>query len=170
MEKNKEIKYKEWSEHLRTTKEKSDYSIKRLDLLIISISSGGLYVLLEALRELRGADESINKCYAVICGVLFVITILINFISQISGYKANIFEEEYINIELDILSSNLEKDKKEKKKDKKGQKDKRLKEQDELDDKIKRYNNITEWSNIISAVTLVLGLIFLTLFIFGFIF
>ncbi|WP_298342886.1 hypothetical protein [uncultured Algibacter sp.] len=156
MKKKNEIKYQEWSEHLTNTKEKSDYSLKRMDLLVISISGGGLYVLFETLREFKTGNIIIEDTRLLLwTGITLLLAILINFGSQLSAYYANHFEEEYIQTELKILE------------DEKIKKKKKLElecEQKKYDNKIKRYNLVTDIFNAISILSMIIGLSLLTYF------
>ncbi|WNH10763.1 hypothetical protein [Thalassobellus suaedae] len=156
MKKKNEIKYKEWSEHLTNTKEKSDYSLKRMDLMIISISGGGLYVLFETLREFKtGKIDIENTNLLLFTGIFLLVTILLNFGSQLSAYYANHFEEEYIQNELKILDdSRLNK------------KEKLILEieQKKFDKKKNNFDLTTDILNGLSIITLITGLSLLTYF------
>ncbi|WP_067151068.1 hypothetical protein [Pseudotamlana agarivorans] len=156
MKKKNEIKYQEWSEHLTSTKEKSDYSLKRMDLLIITISGGGLYVLFETLREFKTGNILIENTNLLFCtGLFLLLTILLNFGSQLSGYYANNYEEKYIIIELKLLEGeNLNK------KDKTELKN----EQNGYDKSQNCYNNITHILNNASILTMMIGLGLLSYF------
>ena len=99
-------KYDKWNEHLKTTKEKSDYSQKRMDLLIISLSGASLYLIFQTLKEIKTGKIELENTYLLIpIGILLILTIISNFVSQLSGYKANFNEEEYIQIELELLEN-----------------------------------------------------------------
>jgi hypothetical protein len=64
------------------------YSIQRMDLLIISISGAGVYVILEVLKF--GYDKNLNNPSVLkIAGVLFIISIIFNLSSQLTGRRAN---------------------------------------------------------------------------------
>jgi len=75
------------------------YSIKRIDLLIISICSAGIYICFETIKYLSENAKETNHLVK-ISGVLFTIGIIINFISQLSGYKAN--EQDFLMCEAEI--------------------------------------------------------------------
>ncbi len=65
------------------------YSLKRIDLLIISISGSGIYICFETIKYLvenKYSDiPSLIKC----SGITFLLAIIINFISQITGHLSN---------------------------------------------------------------------------------
>ena len=64
------------------------YSIQRIDLLMISISGAGIYVCLEAMKY--SFENSLGGTSAIkIAGLFFVVAIVLNFISQFTGMKAN---------------------------------------------------------------------------------
>lgn len=72
------------------------YSIERIDLLIISISGGGVYVIFETLKFFRTAVPRVdppNLIYLKLSGGLFIVSIILNIVSQFTGKKSN---QEYI--------------------------------------------------------------------------
>ena len=152
MKKKNEIKYNAWNEHLNNTRERTNYSIRRMDLLIISISGAGIYVIFETLREFKSGKIPIDdSTLLLICGLCFLTAIISNFISQKTGYYSNDFEEKYICIELRKIQ---------------GKKiDGCL--QDEFDKKVKRFNKITNILNIVSISLMLIGLILLAIFNFS---
>lgn len=64
------------------------YSIQRIDLLIISISGAGIYITLETLKYLV-EKNLIDSLQIKLAGGFFVVAIIVNFISQFTGQKAN---------------------------------------------------------------------------------
>jgi len=66
----------------------ADYSMNRIDLLIISISGAGIYACLEILKYLR-ENNICGATHFKIVGLLFGFAIFINFISQWAAYYAN---------------------------------------------------------------------------------
>lgn len=149
-----EKKYNEWFEYLKSTKENISYSQKRTDLLIISISGGGLYVLLETLREFKTGNVDIeNINILIVSGVILLTGIVINFISQITSYHANRYEEEYINLELNKIC------------EKKKKKKKLITiEQKEADKENRKFNKATNILNYISIILMLLGVTLLVYF------
>lgn len=75
-------------------KEGAAYSIQRIDLLIISVSGAGIYTSFELMKYVATSVylkcshiENINV-YFKITALFFTISIIINFISQITAYKS----------------------------------------------------------------------------------
>lgn len=67
------------------------YSVQRMDFLIISICGAGIYSCLETLKY--AFENNINNTWALkLSGGLFIISIAINFISQLTGKKANYYD------------------------------------------------------------------------------
>ncbi len=64
------------------------YSVQRMDLLIISIGGAGIYVILEVLKF--GYEKKLTSPLVLkIAGVLFVLSIISNLFSQLTGRRAN---------------------------------------------------------------------------------
>lgn len=91
-DKEKDFWKQEWKEKRERALVNKWYAIGRLDLLVISISAGGIYVVLTLLeysldpvKEL----EFLNSIWLKLVGVTFLIAIISNFISQMFGYGAN---------------------------------------------------------------------------------
>ena len=64
------------------------YAIQRIDLLIITISGAGVYVILEMLKFSR--ENPLPHLLALkVSGCFFIAAIIINFYSQITGMNAN---------------------------------------------------------------------------------
>lgn len=79
------------------------YAGQRIDLLIISISSAGIYVSLETIKYID--EKCLSGEWAVkLSAIVLVLGILVNLISQIYGKKAN--EEDYLYCEEKINSKN----------------------------------------------------------------
>ena len=153
VKKKKEIEYNKWISHLENSKERTNYSIRRMDLLIISISGGGIYVILESLRELK-TNETLNqilvdnKTMLILSGIFFLLCITLNFVSQVTGYHANTNEECYVQQELKkIEGGNFDKCK-----------------QTKFNNKVKYYNIATNILNNSSIFLMFLGLVFLAIF------
>lgn len=147
------LKYNAWNEHLNNTRERTNYSIRRMDLLVISICGAGIYIIFETLREFKinNKVELENSTLLLISGILFMIAIILNFVSQKTGYYSNNDEEKYIIIELTKLSGGESDDC----------------EQDRLDRSVKRFNVLTDILNISSILLMLIGLILLAIFNFN---
>ena len=72
---------------------------------IVSICSAGIYVSLETLKFLSTNNQEINYILK-ISGLLFVLGVISNFISQFCGLKAN--EKDYLMCQVKIDCENLE--------------------------------------------------------------
>lgn len=104
MKKKDKFKYNAWNEHLKNTKELTYYSVRRMDLLIISISGVGIYIIFETLREFKTGNIEIEDTNLLLTsGLFFLISIVSNFFSQMTSYHANKNEQEYTNLQIDML-------------------------------------------------------------------
>ena len=66
------------------------YSIQRIDLLIISISGAGLLLILETLKFSASIKSELSNIYIIKgAAVLFILAIIINFLSQAAGKTCN---------------------------------------------------------------------------------
>lgn len=149
VKKRDELEYNKWVDHLNNTKERTNYSIRRMDLLIISISGAGIYIIFETLREMKGYQIALeNENLLLISGISFLIAIASNFISQATGYFANNYEECYILIELRKIEK----------------KDYDECEQKKYNEKVNFYNKATDVTNIASIILMFVGLVFLAWF------
>lgn len=72
------------------------YSIQRIDLLIIAISGGGIYVCLETIKFLSEKDLELN-CLIKISGFFFLASIITNILAQVFGQLSN--EQDYLMCE-----------------------------------------------------------------------
>ena len=80
------------------------YSMQRIDLLIISISGAGVYICLEAMKY--SVEHYYPNVWSIkLAGAFYVISIILNFISQQTGMKSNgldmMLTEEQIDCEDD---------------------------------------------------------------------
>jgi len=83
-----------------------------------------------------------------ISGISFVFAIILNFLSQFSGKKANEFDTQFNYRSIDKLVLNI----------------KNQSEIDEVDNKAEHYSNWTNWYNNASLTALTVGLITLISF------
>ncbi len=149
MKKKKELEYNKWVDHLNNTKERTNYSIRRMDLLIISISGAGIYIIFETLREFKTDGLYFeNKTILLLSGIAFLLGITTNFISQITGYHANNNEECYIQEELRRIEG------------------KNYKEEDinKYNCNVNNFNKATDILNTSSILLMFIGLLLLTVF------
>jgi len=152
MKKKRQLKYNAWNEHLNNTRERTNYSIRRMDLLIISISGAGIYIIFETLREFKTGQVNIeNSTLLLICGMCFLTAIISNFISQKTGFYSNNNEEKFINLELKKIQG--------KKID--------IGNQEKYDENVKKFNKVTNVLNITSIFLMLIGLVLLAVFNFS---
>jgi hypothetical protein len=119
------------------------YSIQRIDLLIVLLSGAGIYVCLETIKYLTEKELNVHLSVK-ISGVFFLVSIMINFLSQIFGYKAN--EQDFL-----MCQTKIEAGEKTSKKE-----EKEIKEFDKKSDK---FSNLTNKFNYLSIAFMFLGLI-----------
>jgi hypothetical protein len=87
-------------EHRKNSFTQWAYSIQRIDLLIVSISGAGIYLSLETLKY-SIEHHYCNNILLKICGAVFVSALIINFISQYTGERANDYEMKWCDEKLD---------------------------------------------------------------------
>lgn len=78
--------------HLADAKSREVYSIQRIDLLIISVSGAGVYLVFETLKFLYTQQLAVDRLLLMAGGVAFVLAIMFNFASQWNGYFTNKYE------------------------------------------------------------------------------
>ncbi|MGY5353461.1 hypothetical protein [Wenyingzhuangia sp. IMCC45467] len=144
MKEKKKIQYENWSEHLKVTKERTLYSSRRMDLLTISLSSAGIYIILELLKEVKKGTFSVeNELVFKLSGIFFLVSIILNVISQQTAYYANKYEEEYIHIKIEEI---------------KGEKIDKC-ELKRIDEKVSIFDKSTGILNFLSILGMFVGLI-----------
>jgi len=123
------------------------YAIARIDLLIISICGGGIYVLFELIKYYK-IIQDVDITGLKISGVFFLLAVLINFVSQFCGYYANSNEAKFSNLKfLQAINEKVVSEE----------------EFDKIDKKVNGFNkwvDITNWGSIISMI---LGLFLLAI-------
>jgi hypothetical protein len=152
MKKKDQLKYNAWNEHFNNTRERTNYSIRRMDLLIISICGAGIYIIFETLREFKtGMVEIDNSTLLLSCGLCFLVAIISNFISQKTGYYSNDNEEKFISLELKkIQGKSIDNC-----------------EQKGYNIKVEKFNKVTNVLNITSIFFMLAGLVLLSIFNFS---
>lgn len=88
-DKKKGLKLQMWITHQERALSNKWYAIARIDLLIVSISAGGIYIVFEALKFLSESKSCVPTWPLKVAGLLFTISIILNFISQFYGAWAN---------------------------------------------------------------------------------
>tara|TARA_R110002124_G_scaffold106808_1_gene258944 strand:- start:5304 stop:5795 length:492 start_codon:yes stop_codon:yes gene_type:complete len=145
MDKDQEIKYNSWSSHLNNTRDRTNYATRRMDLLIISICGAGIYTIFETFKAITSEDLIIDNISSLkVSGIVFLIAITSNFLSQLTGFYANNNEEKYTLIEMCSIEGK------------------------EVDvSKQQRYDQLSNWftkaTRILNAISM--GLMFIGLFL-----
>ena len=133
-------------EYVTIAEERVKYSLERFDILIISLSSGGLVLALNLFKNYQ--NICVDKYFLKLSWLFFSLALIINLLSQVTGYLANKYDIK--GAKNDIL---------------------KLKKKDELQNIkwIDCYRNIsdflTKWLNILSFLSLTIGIILLVIFI-----
>lgn len=130
------------------------YSIQRLDILIISISGAGVYVVLETLKY-RFEHFLFTGSYILkFSGALFVLAALINCFGQYTSYKAHQYSMRYYDICIETWKNEREKDEN---------------FIPNINNSLKqkaRYNALTKWGNLLSLLIMFAGLFLLIVLFF----
>lgn len=133
-------------EYLTKAEERVKYSSERFDILIISLSSGGLILALSLFENFK--NSYIDKSYIKLSWLFFSLALIINLSSQVTGYLANKYDIKGTKNDIYKIEGK-----------------ETLGNQKWID----RYQNIsdflTKWFNIVSFISLTIGIIFLILFI-----
>ena len=92
--------YLRWmEEYYQECKRREIYSIARLDLLQVTISGAGLYIVLETLRFLLKEPALLPTWPLKLAGMLFALAITANFISQWTGRETNRLAGKWAQLE-----------------------------------------------------------------------
>jgi hypothetical protein len=84
---NHDRRLKKLEEHVTNAKKASTYSSDRFDILLISLSSTALVLSIGFVN--RPEIHFFEKCLLKTSWLLFVITLISNLLSQVTGYYAN---------------------------------------------------------------------------------
>lgn len=131
--------------HIENTNSNIKYALDRFDILIISISSGGLVFSMGFVKDLLPKEQIIDLLYLKISWILFGLSIIFNLLSQVTSYYANKFE---ITISQNLIR--LER------------KESEICNQNSVECKKKIFNfmtNFLNWSSFFLLVTAILMLI-----------
>jgi len=83
-------------EYIKSAESRAKYSIERFDILIISLSSGGIALSVGFYDKF----ESVNKNSVFYGCLFFAISLIINLLSQVTGYYANRNDIKYSKEEI----------------------------------------------------------------------
>jgi len=149
MEEDKKRYIEKLEKYIESCEEAATYSIQRFDILIISLASGGLVLSIGFVKDVIQNFHKTDTSTLKVSWFLFGITLIVNLLSQVTGYLAN---------NLDIRTSrNLIRI--ERGKDPKGNQDRLLKI-------VTFYNVGTNILNLTSIATLIGAIIFMITFIY----
>lgn len=118
-----------------------EYSIKRIDILIISISGAGILLCLETLKFLI-EEKKDNSLTLKISGVCFLLAIIVNFWSQFLAHESS--ENEIEGIKAELKDDEVE-----------------YRKYYNASD---RYGRYVGWMNNTSSILMTLGLLFLLVY------
>jgi hypothetical protein len=126
------------------------YSLQRIDLLIISLSGAGIYVCLETVKYLIDKEQDVSLLIK-FSGGFFIVSIIVNFVSQWFGFKTN--EKDYLMCEAEINA---------------GEKINKKEQEviDAYDTSSEKYTKWTNRMNVISMACMFIGLILTSIFFF----
>lgn len=150
MEENTTSKYIEKLEkRIETNKSAIEYALTRIDILIISLSTGALGFDLSILDTFNESNNNIfQEVFFKFSIFLFSSAITLNLTSQYSSYKAHKYDNEFTS---EVIREKLKK------------KAKKEKSKIELVQKI--YNTYTITANSLSLISLITGILISTLII-----
>ena len=131
-------------EYIKSAESRAKYSIERFDILIISLSSGGIALSVSFFDKFESIDKN-NVFYGCL---FFAISLIINLLSQVTGYYANRNDIKYSNEEIRELDNKKFK-----------------KNYHKYDSYKKIFDFLTTLFNGISLVFLIFVIIFILLFI-----
>ena len=135
---------KKLEEYKISASERVKYSLERFDILIISLSSGGLALSASLYENFKDGD----KVFINIAWIFFSAALIINLLSQITGYHANKLDINCTNILIDEVKGEAEQDSHKK-----------------LDFRKEIFNKLTALFNGLSFLSLTTAIVLIVLFI-----
>lgn len=134
--------------HIELTKENTRYSSDRFDILIISLSTSALVFSIGFIKDIVIDFSSLDTSCLKTSWLLFVIALISNLISQVSGYFSNFYD-------IKVTASMIREERGNPKDD------------DEVrnDQMHKCFNYITHFLNLASLMNFIIGVIILISFI-----
>lgn len=93
--------------YLEKAEAKAEYSIKRFDILTITLSSGGLVLALNFYKTFM-KDAEFELAYLSYSWMFFSIAIISNLLSQITGLLANKFDINATKVILESIDEGVE--------------------------------------------------------------
>lgn len=135
------------TKHKELSESRDEYAMKRLDVVIIALSSSGLFLIVKYLND---HPEEKTAFYWSIGFLLTAITV--NILSQWLGYYANKFESEWAELEMEIEKSEDDQELEGKKQ-----------QRDKSGERSKVFSKWTDRTNIIAGLSFVFGVVALFL-------
>lgn len=133
---NEERAYKNFEIFRESALNNMFYSMQRIDLIIISLSTGSIIVLLNFLNDEVNSLSSCVKVFTFLSLLFFALSILINIASQFTAHKLHSKEAEWALQEMDIMNN--------------------LRKENDVND-YSIWNTLTKVANIFSVLFLILG-------------
>lgn len=173
MESNNDFYIKQLEKHLDRSKNKKDDSVKRFDVLVVSLAVLGLGFVSDYIKGIDDKESSL----AHYSQILFVVGIISNLVSQIISIKSNSnavkaatlelnFEREDQFKELELLNDDLSPDDKEQLKTARDRTNwLHKKDMDKFDKSVQIYNRTIILLNWISFICLIVGLVSFLIFL-----
>jgi len=78
--------------YVETIQKSIDYSVERFDILIISLSTSGLILSIGFVKNIIRDFSDVNPILLKITWLLFACSLIMNLISQVTGYYANKYD------------------------------------------------------------------------------
>lgn len=131
-------------QYLVSANDRAKYSIERFDILIITLSSGGIVLSMSFFENYKNIDKTLvyNGC------LCFAFALIINLVSQVTGYFANRYDIKYVREEIRELENKSF-----------------FETYAKYDCFKKAFNFMTRFFNTSSLVSFVIGMIFIMLFV-----
>ncbi len=136
------------TKYAETTQKAIEYSVERFDILIISLSSSGMVLSIGFVKDVIPDFSQVNPILLKITWMLFALSLIMNLVSQVSGYYANRLDLRITN---DIIRT---------KKGKASQLNR-----DSQEKQMKRFNSTTLILNAGSLFCLIGGIVTMIVFI-----
>lgn len=136
------------TKYAETTQKAIDYSVERFDILIISLSSSGMVLSIGFVKDIIPDFSQVNPILLKITWLLFALSLILNLLSQVSGYYANSLDLKITN---DIIRT------------KRG-KESRI-NQEKMEGRMHVINSVTMFLNGASLIGLLTGIVTMVVFI-----
>jgi len=105
-----EYQVQRWQKNKERALTNKWYAIARIDLLIVSISGGGIYIIFELIKYFYQAHLTMSTTPIKYAALFFTFAIITNFVSQFFGSSANNLNAKFSNIEFKHAIGEQEKD------------------------------------------------------------